>query len=247
MTATTPAADRPETAPAAEQAEHEATEAEQLLAALEERVRDGDEKVTAQQLADARELGRFAKLRAEAARRKADRAAAKAAEQERTRLTAQAVALVDQQADPATVAAAYDTARQAVADLLAAATGHDDALREAAALLRQAGAPPITEHHPVQRDGMTFQEPRRMPASRTAPRVHHGNGEAALALDDDRTRQAIGPGALLAVLVAEATAGDAGRMPPGEPHLAAAPIREHAARHRDRVRALMSPTTKSGK
>lgn len=82
---TTTTADRPEAgAEIVGQAEQEATEAEQLLAALEERARDGDEHVTAQQLTDARELGRFATLRAEAARRKADRAAAHAAaEQQR--------------------------------------------------------------------------------------------------------------------------------------------------------------------
>jgi hypothetical protein len=56
-------------------AEQEATEAEALAAALEERVREGDDSVTPEQVASQRELGRFARLRVEAARRKAARAA----------------------------------------------------------------------------------------------------------------------------------------------------------------------------
>ncbi|QRX90852.1 hypothetical protein [Streptomyces noursei] len=80
MTATAPTT--PTEAAVVEQAEQEAAEAEQLLAALEERDRDGDKQVTAQRFTDARELGRFAKLHAEAARRKAVRAA-EATEQER--------------------------------------------------------------------------------------------------------------------------------------------------------------------
>ncbi|MEV5124301.1 hypothetical protein AB0K49_16150 [Streptomyces decoyicus] len=95
MTTTTATADQPGAGTAAEQAEQEAAEAEQLLAALEERVRDGDEKVTAPQLAEARELGRFATLRAEAARRKAERAAARAAEQERADRLDQAAAMTE--------------------------------------------------------------------------------------------------------------------------------------------------------
>lgn len=59
-------------------AEQEAAEAEQLAAALEERVREGDDSVTPDQIASARELGRFARLRTEATRRKAERAKAAA-------------------------------------------------------------------------------------------------------------------------------------------------------------------------
>jgi hypothetical protein len=55
-------------------AEQEAQEATALVEALEEKVRDGDDAVTPEELASARELGRFARLRAEAAQRKADRA-----------------------------------------------------------------------------------------------------------------------------------------------------------------------------
>ncbi|MEU2251159.1 hypothetical protein [Streptomyces sp. NPDC019224] len=52
----------------------EADEAAALAAALEERVRNGDDTVTPEQIANARELGTFAQLRAEATRRKAENA-----------------------------------------------------------------------------------------------------------------------------------------------------------------------------
>ncbi|MFD8695621.1 hypothetical protein [Kitasatospora purpeofusca] len=54
--------------------DQEAAEAEQLLAALEDRVRDGDDTVTAEQVEEARGLRRFAQLRREAAQRKAESA-----------------------------------------------------------------------------------------------------------------------------------------------------------------------------
>lgn len=50
----------------------EADEADGLAAALEERVRAGDDTITPEQIAAARELGHFAQLRAEATRRKAE-------------------------------------------------------------------------------------------------------------------------------------------------------------------------------
>ncbi|MFF2749552.1 hypothetical protein ACFVVA_28920 [Kitasatospora sp. NPDC058048] len=55
-------------------ADQEVTEAEQLLAALEDRVRDGDDTVTPTQVEEARGLRRFAQLRREAAQRKAEAA-----------------------------------------------------------------------------------------------------------------------------------------------------------------------------
>lgn len=75
-----PRTDRPTAAPPDQThdvaaAEQEAAEAEQLAAALEERVREGDDTVTPEQVTSQRELGRFARLRVEAARRKAARAA----------------------------------------------------------------------------------------------------------------------------------------------------------------------------
>ncbi|MGW3179933.1 hypothetical protein ACWDD9_11780 [Kitasatospora sp. NPDC001119] len=55
-------------------ADQEVTEAEQLLAALEDQVRDGDDTVTPSQVEEARGLHRFAQLRREAAQRKAEAA-----------------------------------------------------------------------------------------------------------------------------------------------------------------------------
>ncbi|RPK93778.1 hypothetical protein [Streptomyces sp. ADI98-10] len=50
----------------------EADEAANLAAALEERVRNGDDTITPEQIANARELGNFAQLRADATRRQAE-------------------------------------------------------------------------------------------------------------------------------------------------------------------------------
>ncbi|MFE3635816.1 hypothetical protein [Streptomyces sp. NPDC059168] len=127
---TTATTDRPEAAPAVAQAEQEASEAEQLLAALEERVRDGDKNVTAQQLADARELGRFATLRAEAARRKADSAAAKEAERQRADRLAQAAAMAAPGGplDTGALAATYATAHDPTTDK--ETPEHDDRHRQ---------------------------------------------------------------------------------------------------------------------
>lgn len=95
-------------------ARREAAEAEQLLTALEERVRAGDESVTPAELATARELTRFATLRQEAARRKAEQLAAEARHAAYADLAVQADALAsyaDQHTDPLV---------QAYADVIAA-------------------------------------------------------------------------------------------------------------------------------
>ncbi len=57
------------------QAEREAVQAAELVDNLEERVRRGDEDVTAEEIEQRRGLSRFAQLRAEATRRKAERTA----------------------------------------------------------------------------------------------------------------------------------------------------------------------------
>lgn len=64
----------PLSAPECLEAEKEAIEAAGLVSALEARVLDGDTTVTAAKLASTRDLASFAKLRLEAARRKALRA-----------------------------------------------------------------------------------------------------------------------------------------------------------------------------
>jgi hypothetical protein len=79
-----------------EDAEQEAREAEALAVELEERVRQGDPDVTADQIAEAERLGRFARLRVEAATRKATErrraAAVEHAEAFKTRLLEEAAA-----------------------------------------------------------------------------------------------------------------------------------------------------------
>lgn len=58
-------------------ADNEATEAARLVEELEEQVRNGDTTITPDQIEQQRGLSRFARLRAEAARRKAERDQAK--------------------------------------------------------------------------------------------------------------------------------------------------------------------------
>ncbi|MGW7706327.1 hypothetical protein [Streptomyces sp. NPDC054771] len=219
-----------------EQAATEAAEADALLAALEERVRDGDDTVTPDQLASTRELGRFAKLRAEAARRKADRAAAAEAERERAATIAQAVTLVAEQANPAKVAAAYETARTALVALLTATTTHDDAIREAAALLRKVGAPAIRRHVASPTGG----EWEHAPASVTAPTVEHQQGNGALSIETGRAVSAVGTGPLLVTLLDQVAREHDVRMPTGQPEFTRAALAEHVNRNGDTVRRILA-------
>ncbi|MFE0727061.1 hypothetical protein ACFW2X_02200 [Streptomyces antibioticus] len=221
---TAPIAPATDTPPEVAQAEAEAHEADELLAALEERVRDGDDKVTPQQLAEQRELSGFAKLRAEAQ------------DKRRAELVDQAAALADGAGNPAPVAAAYDKATAAIAELVAAVGQHDQAVTEAGRLLREAGCGPLVEYTQVDHGEYVTSEPHHAQASRTAPRVD----PAAPAFSFGQgSRHTIGAGPLLSVLLDQVTAGDAAPMPQGQPHLTAAPIREHANRHRDQVRAFL--------
>ncbi|MDH2393355.1 hypothetical protein QCN29_32245 [Streptomyces sp. HNM0663] len=217
-TATTRTTDRPEAAPAVEQAEQEAAEAEQLLAALEERVRDGDEHVTAQQLADARELGRFAKLRAEAARRKAERAAAKEAERQRADRLAQAAAMAAPGGplDADTLAATYATARDAVRAFVTASEAYNAAIGEAARLLAAADVP----------DSSGGEHP--------APGAMARWGTRTLRLADGTALNATGTGLRLAVLLDDLDR-ESGGIPTGDfqPPFARTPLTEQAARGRD--------------
>ncbi|MEU3277295.1 hypothetical protein [Streptomyces antibioticus] len=241
MTTTTPATDRPKTGAAIEQAEQEAAEAEQLLAALEERVRDGDEHVTAQQLADARELGRFATLRAEAARRKAERATAQAAERERQRRTERALALLAER-NPQTLAVKYAAARDALAEFIAASDAFDDTVTEAAALLRAAGAPQCAGA-PEDMEGP--------PASATAPRWHAGFSGATVHLGGVDVRHADGAAARLALLLDDLDQAAPIRTAAGGTAFTRAPITEQAHRARGVLRPqldqLADPLEKSTK
>ncbi|URN12497.1 hypothetical protein LUW77_14960 [Streptomyces radiopugnans] len=125
-------------------AEQEAAEAEQLLTALEERVRDGDDTVTADQLASTRELGRFARLRAEAARRKAERAA------EAARLDAVA-ALADEiraaDTDRTALAEAVDRLTTALRDVVTLAEEHNQQLAQWRNRAMQIGVQPGPTGH----------------------------------------------------------------------------------------------------
>lgn len=220
MTTTTTAAPaaRPDAGAAVEQAEQEAAEAEQLLAALEERVRDGDEHVTAQQLADARELGRFAKLRAEAARRKADRAAAAAAEQERAARLDQAAVMAAPGGplDADALTAAYATARDAVRAFVTASEAYNAAIGDTARLLAAAGVPDSTGgEHP-------------------APGAMARWGTRTLRLADGSAFNSTGTGLRLAVLLDDLD-HEFSDIPTGDfqPPFTRTPLAEQAARGRD--------------
>ncbi|WP_052874790.1 hypothetical protein [Streptomyces sp. NBC_01439] len=209
--------DRPETGAAIEQAEQEATEAEQLLAALEERVREGDEQVTADQLAGARELGRFAKLRAEAARRKADRAAADAAERQRADLLARAAAMTAPGGplDADSLAATYAAARDAIRTFVTASEGYNDAIGDAARLLAAAGIPDSTSH--------------AAPGSAAVARW----GTDAFRMADGRSFSPTGTALRLAVLLDDLD-GEFGGIPAGigHPPFVRTPLAEQAYRGR---------------
>ncbi|MGW7457157.1 hypothetical protein [Streptomyces sp. NPDC054797] len=220
-------------------AEREEGEAKQLLAALEEAVLDGDIMITPQQLTEQRELSRFARLRAEAARRKVERVAAEAAERERARTVARAVRLVENVADPAKVAAAYDNARTALAALLDVAKAHDDAVTEAAHLLRKAGAPAMQR---LACDS-TAGDWEAAPASRTAPTVEPDSGPAVLSIETGSYCAVIGGGPILATLCDEISQTHDVGMPLGSPEFTRAPITEHADRHGHQVRRLLDAAT----
>ncbi|MEU3750579.1 MULTISPECIES: hypothetical protein [Streptomyces] len=220
-------------------AEQEAAEANALLAALEERVRDGDEGVTPQQLAEQRELGLFAHLRAEAAHRKAERAATEATDRQRRALVDQALALVETKADADQVGRAYDRALAALADLVAAVEAHDQAVSEAGRLLRDAECGPINEYVQVDHGEYVTREARPAAATRTAPRVDVSPGSTAFTFGKG-IHVPVGTGQVLAVLFSKVAAGDTGKMPSGEPALTAAPITQHVDRHGEQVRRFLA-------
>ncbi|WP_435272204.1 hypothetical protein [Streptomyces parvulus] len=113
-------------------AQQELDDARATLATLQEQVRNGDEDVTAQQLADQRELIGLAELRVEAAQRAETQAAA--ADQE-----ARALAIRDDIRDlvaedsTASLLTAVQGVMTAVAALVTAAGARETAIRETAA------------------------------------------------------------------------------------------------------------------
>ncbi|MFC5748906.1 hypothetical protein [Actinomadura rugatobispora] len=137
MTATkttrrTPAAAPRDPADDVAQAEAEATEAAALVDALEERVRAGDDAVTAAELDDAHRLSRFARLRREAAERKATVArTAMVADARKTRAEEIKAAARSGALDVEPLAAAYATMRDAVTAFVSAANTYNQAWQQA--------------------------------------------------------------------------------------------------------------------
>jgi hypothetical protein len=105
-------------------AEQEAAEAEQLLDALEERVRAGDDTVTPTQVEEARGLRRFAQLRREAAQRKAE-AAKKAETNTETARRRDAFLSAYADCNPDLIKAAAQRAEEALFELLELVDRHD--------------------------------------------------------------------------------------------------------------------------
>ncbi|MER5401661.1 hypothetical protein [Streptomyces sp. NPDC002599] len=215
-----PIAAATDTPPDVAQAEAEAREADDLLAALEERVRDGDDQVTPQQLAEQRELSGFAKLRAEAARRKANRAAAKAAAAEQAAAFAKAAKLLDDRADTTKLAATYENARTALAALVADIDDYNNAVTEVARILRAADAP---------------EEGR---ASRKAPTTSLDFwGTPSVSIEPGKTHRPMHTGPFLATLLGEIT--HQVHMPPGSTAFERDSIHDIAQRHSDQVRGFL--------
>ncbi|MFC8715805.1 hypothetical protein [Kitasatospora sp. NPDC057198] len=124
-------------------AEQEVAEAEQLLAALEDRVRGGDESVTAEQVEGARGLRRFAQLRREAAQWKAEAARKAEANAETARRRDAFLASVAD-CTPEAIQAAAKRAEEALFDLLQLADRRNLAI--------QAAVPQLAAHLCVDSD-----------------------------------------------------------------------------------------------
>lgn len=246
-TITTPADEAAQAEAAYLAAEAEAVAADEAAEHLAERVREGDDRVTPEQLDTAQKAGKFARLRAEAAQRKARKAAERAEQARRQALTEQAVTLLDKQAAPAAVAAAYETARQALVALVAAVDRHDDTVTEAVRLLAQADAPPSIRYERVEHGGgYATQEPRPATASRTAPTVSydaHGH-PLALSVETGKSRSPLHSGSVLGTLLADLAGASKPRTPMGEAEFVRRPITEQAHQHGDRVRGFLTDATK---
>ncbi len=124
-------------------------EAAATVATLEERVRDGDITITPAELEDARGLSRFARLRKEAAERKAEKARQAAAEQRRTEVvTAARAALAEHSIDDLT--GRYRAARDALRVLIEGIEQRNTTIRDVSLKLVGAGIhqsrPDLPEH-----------------------------------------------------------------------------------------------------
>jgi hypothetical protein len=119
------------------QVDQAAREAAAEVELLEDRVRAGDEHVTAEQVEKARGLARFAELRREAARRRAERRLAEARRAEAERVLAELAETGPDsvRASQAAVIDALASAREALGRLADAVTEHGPRVRETAARL----------------------------------------------------------------------------------------------------------------
>ncbi|MEU0832307.1 hypothetical protein [Streptomyces sp. NPDC005969] len=120
-------------------AEAEKTEAEELAAALTEKVRAGDESVQPADLSAARELADFAELRVAAARRKLSAAEDADRHARAEAVAAEARALVEQE-DTDDIAAKMRAAVDALADLCATTAARRERIGHIAAKVRQVAA-----------------------------------------------------------------------------------------------------------
>lgn len=126
-------------------AEAEAREARQLVDALQEKVRAGDDTVSPEQIATARELGEFARLRADAAARKAEHAQASARTAALLELRAE---LDTHQQDRGTRYAAHlKTAEDAIRAYLDEVASDNEQIRQWQQRMRDLDVPEHTTHH----------------------------------------------------------------------------------------------------
>lgn len=194
MTSTAPADVENVTDAQVAQAEREATEAAALVDALEDRVRDGDDTVTPEEIEQARSLVRFAQLRAEATARKAERAKAAAHAQALAQLRADILDDVNGGGPGlAAVAAALAGVDEAIGKFLDAANTHNawhDAIR--ARIRDLSGTAPSDLHGGDEESGLAFADPG-----------HSTLGAAYVAVHDAQV-EAVTPGELLAAVVYQA-------------------------------------------
>jgi hypothetical protein len=145
-------------------AEDEAREAAALAQALEERVKDGDEDISPAELENARQLGGFARLRTEAAQRKAERA--REAERQRQLAALKAEMTERPGMDRKRLAELLRTAQAALDDFATTAAEHNAQVREWRTRMQALGVPemvnlvPPAEHaqlgwRPIH-DGVTL-------------------------------------------------------------------------------------------
>lgn len=143
MTATTSAQDPREIV---RQAQEEADEAEQLVVALEERVRGGDEAVTSEEVEKARGLARFAHMRIEGAAKKAARLAAEAEAARRASIVAEHLPKLEGRDD--LIDAELEKAREHVRAALALARSTNSSVMAIAHLADSEGNPYYPEDNP---------------------------------------------------------------------------------------------------